>query len=119
MQNKYSKKSDYKINELILKKLGIEIYNGYQDEPSIKAYAIEGKTRFLCDFDFCNDNNDAFQLMIDKKISLRPNYSIRNKEPNDWLARDLKSSHGFMATNVKPCRAIAECFLLMTDAENE
>lgn len=88
MTNKYSKLSDSEVEHLIA-----EAISGEKTPTGIQR------------------NGDAFNLLIDNKINLAFNPLI-----NQWVA-EVHAKHDVMTFNNNPCRAIAECFLLMKNAE--
>ncbi|WP_392565846.1 Lar family restriction alleviation protein [Utexia brackfieldae] len=109
MTNKYSKLSDYEINVLIIdtkEPNNRYHFNNYPDQSTACYWTGDGSNG--PDYaDFCYSYQDAFRLMIDNKINL-----IKGK--NAWFAED---GERLSAVNVNPCRAIAECFLLIKDTE--
>lgn len=106
MTNKYSELSDAEIDYLVVEKRNrIVIDHIYRDVFIPKI---------------CSSYEDAFKLMIDNEINLLRGrlHSSRDK----WVAvksEGLYADRALKSINKNPCRAIAETFLLMKDAENE
>lgn len=90
MTNKYSGLSGYDIDSEISEILKPTLYTEY------------------CS----NYNENAFKLMIDNKLDLD-----FNPLTNSWSCRKRTNKKYISSLNENPCRAIAECFLLMKDAE--
>lgn len=104
--NKYSEMSDRKINELVAKR-----YRNY----SKKVMQVTVTRPSL--ISYCDNYTLAFNLMIDNGISLFMHidgFWCANKAMFTGVTDD------YYEINVvsNPCRAIAECYLLMKDAEN-
>lgn len=88
---KYSELSNFEIEHLIAEKVyGRKIDRGIKKDIFIPRV--------------CSNYYDAFNLMISNEISLE-------KCLNGWMAT-LNAIH---VHNKNPCRAIAECYLLMKD----
>lgn len=106
MKNKYSGLSDAEIDYLVAEKRNL--------------IAIDLIYRNVFIPKTCSSHSDAFKLMIDNEIDLLRGrlHSSRDK----WVAvksEGLYADRTQKSINENPCRAIAECFLLMKDAENE
>lgn len=88
---KYSELSNFEIEHLIAEKVyGRKIDRGINKDVFIPK--------------ICSNYYNAFNLMISNEISLE-------KCLNGWMAT-LSAIH---VHNKNPCRAIAECYLLMRD----
>lgn len=127
MKNKYSGLSDLEIDIEVTKKLGLiehmfvsnssnhllENKGVFWDVPSNDLYngfySKKGRK-----FSVCYDKDNAFKLMIDNKLDLD-----FNPLTNSWSCRKRTNKKYISSLNENPCRAIAETFLLMKDAENE
>lgn len=99
--NKYSEMSDWDINHKIA-----EVINNKEIPKGI------GRDVFIPKI--CENYHDAFKLMIDSNISLTP-----STEDATWIASGVINYRMsiFPVEHGNPCRAIAECFLLMKDEE--
>lgn len=121
---KYSELSNFEINKLIADTEGYEYEIGVNfpspkpenilDYQYINKKVTQNK-KFWVHIDYCQFGNDAFTLMISNEISLE---RILN---GNWLAKSqpISTKNNLFkivsATNKNPCRAIAECYLLMRD----
>lgn len=119
MVNKYSELSDFEVNKLIADNLGYEyeIAVCFPEPPPQNELdyqyinkKVTNNKKFWKHIDYCNHYNDAMSLMIDNKIALSFSYDIEK-----WIAKGTFRQ----AKSTNPCRAIAECYLLIKDAEKK
>lgn len=123
--NKYSEMSDFEVNKLIIEKLlntdssfmwsGNRYIEHQTNESDLYGSSVIIKYSFIgrivtTPINFIGEFDQAMKLMIDNNISLICR-EFSNKV--EWHA----CKNGIGAFNVKPCRAIAECFLLIKDEE--
>lgn len=115
--NKYSEMSDFEVNKKIANLLGFKnITKGIKQEVLVESVSCGygGFKTVIIEKNYCSYYPDAFQLMIDNKLDLD-----FNPLTNSWSCRKLTHKGYFSSLNENPCRAIAECFLLIKDAENK
>ncbi|HEK0789145.1 TPA: DUF2591 family protein [Proteus mirabilis] len=99
--NKYTELSDFEINKKVAEKLGID--HDYVTFQPFKRYT----------FDPCNNPSDAWQLMLEAKLSIHPDF---NNDCESWIVRNI---HIPMVSEANLSRGISIAYLLMKDAENE
>ncbi|EBO4170075.1 DUF2591 domain-containing protein [Salmonella enterica] len=123
----YSKLSDFEINKRVAHALGNAQVNQVHDEISgsgvqFTIYKKSGLNReglivmhpFTATKDFCNKPEDAWPIIVDKKIGIKP---VRW---NEWRAEG-DDSCGFLSytqTDKNPLRAAMIVFLMMQDSAN-
>lgn len=125
---KYSELSDFEINKLIADTQGYDYEIGvYFPSPKPKNILnyqyihkkVTSNKKFWVYIDYCQCGKDAFNLMISNEISLE---KLIN---NNWSAKSqpIESKNNLIkivsALNKNPCRAIAECYLLMRDVHEK
>lgn len=118
--NKYSELSDFEINKLVAEELGYKYEcddaYGYVLVHSISSCYDKFST-VIVRKNYCSDYSDAFQLMFDNEIALNPVIESDNwRATGDFHFEKHGSERNASAVHEHPCRAIAECYLLMRDA---
>ncbi|WP_392559741.1 hypothetical protein [Orbus mooreae] len=119
--NKYSEMSDFEVNDEVVESLGLYHLMYYSYDPYFIIWDVASNDLYNGftskkghEFNPCNDKTIAFQLMIDNKLDLD-----FNPLTHSWSCRKLTHKNYFSSLNENPCRAIAECFLLIKDAEKD
>nr|EMA4646460.1 DUF2591 family protein [Providencia rettgeri] len=64
-------------------------------------------------FNPCNNPSDAWQLLLDAKLSIHPDF---HNDCQSWVARNV---HIPMVNETNLARAISIAYLLFKDADNE
>ncbi|WP_272572398.1 phage protein NinX family protein [Providencia sp. PROV258] len=100
--NKYTKLSDFEINKKVAEKLGLKFKDGVIVKNGEWFY-----------FDPCNNPSDAWQLILEAKLSIHTDF---NNDCESWIVRNI---HIPMVNEAKLSRGISIAYLLMKDAENE
>ncbi|MDH2379222.1 phage protein NinX family protein [Providencia rettgeri] len=100
--NKYTGLSDFEINKKVAEKLGLNFKDGVIVKNGEWFY-----------FDPCNNPSDAWQLILEAKLSIHPDF---NNDCESWIVRNI---HIPMVNEAKLSRGISIAYLLMKDAENE
>lgn len=100
--NKYTELSDFEINKKVAEKLGLNFKDGVIVKNGEWFY-----------FDPCNNPSDAWQLLLDAKLSIHPDF---NNDCESWIVRNI---HIPMVSEANLSRGISIAYLLMKDAENE
>ncbi|WP_294834162.1 phage protein NinX family protein [uncultured Gilliamella sp.] len=120
---KYSELSNFEINKLIADAEGyayeIGIHLPSSKPQNIQDYQYINKKvtmneKFWAHIDYCQFGKDAFNLMIENGISL----ISHSKNSNGVTFYSAVSDFAECKIHVdheNPCRAIAECYLLMKD----
>jgi len=116
MMNKYSGMSDFEVNKKIANLLGFKnITKGSNQEILVESVSCGygGFKTVIIEKNYCSYYPDAFNLMINNKMDLR-----FNQIKQQWVSKFSTIRDSSLVTlNENPCRAIAECYLLMKDAE--
>lgn len=108
--NKYIELSDFEINKAVFHKAKIK-YKYFRFLPNgVITYNIKGKYQV---FDPCNNPADAWQLILEAKLSIHPDF---NNDCESWIVRNI---HIPMVNEENLSRGISIAYLLMKDAENE
>ncbi|RKS87286.1 uncharacterized protein DUF2591 [Orbus hercynius] len=117
MENKYSGLSDFEVNKLVAEKLGYK-YSCDDTQGAVLVESISsgygGFKTIILSKNYCFDYSEVFKLMIDNKLDLD-----FNPLTNSWSCRKRTNKKYISSLNENPCRAIAECFLLIKDEENK
>ena len=100
--NKYTELSDSEINKKVAEKLGIRF-------TPRNGVLILSATKL---FDPCNNPADAWQLLLEAKLSIHPDF---NNDCESWIVRNI---HIPMVNEANLSRGISIAYLLMKDAEN-
>lgn len=100
--NKYTELCDFEINKKVAEKLGLNFKDGVIVKNGEWFY-----------FDPCNNPSDAWQLILEAKLSIHPDF---NNDCESWIVRNI---HIPMVNEAKLSRGISIAYLLMKDAENE
>lgn len=112
--NKYTGLSDFEINKRVAYLFLDEGYyeiNSYRQEV---MYFRSGSGKGLYrDYDPCNNPIDAWQLILEAKLSIHPDF---NNDCESWIVRNV---HIPMVNEANLARAISIAYLLYKDAENE
>lgn len=110
--NKYSKMRDVDLLERVLNEMKLTVIEtNYKDN-----YCRYFNPKYECpDYDNVGTDNNSFyfSLMIDNGISLF------NRNIDYMATKQTLDTKVIQACSKNPCRAIAECFLLMKDRENK
>ncbi|WP_392562541.1 hypothetical protein RHO12_03395 [Orbus sturtevantii] len=118
--NKYSEMSDFEVNKKIANLLGFKnITKSSNQEILVESVSCGygGFKTVIIGKNYCSYYPDAFNLMIDNNISLT---ALAYSNKTEWSASAFNSTgNKFIANSINPCRAIAECYLLMKDAEKD
>ncbi|MGG4677933.1 phage protein NinX family protein [Providencia huashanensis] len=110
--NKYTELSDFEINKKVAEALSYKFtVNG--DFVFISANVPQGIVPYSVTFDPCNNPADAWQLILEAKLSIHPDF---NNDCESWIVRNI---HIPMVNEAKLSRGISIAYLLMKDAENE
>lgn len=120
--SKYSELSDFEVNKLVAERLGLTVQYRAQiyDKPTVeccKNYNPDPLyyNRWMIK-DWCNNWADAGQLMAENKISC----VCERIGADKWQYRCTGLKAGVLSEAVsssRPCRAIAECYLMKTESE--
>lgn len=113
--SKYSGMSDFEINVEVINALYPDNryqFNKYPSGSTVCAWTGDGSGGQDY-FDFCYYYTQAMQLLIDNGISLF------NRNIDYMATKQTLDTKVIQACSKNPCRAIAECFLLMKDRENK
>ena len=102
--NKYTELSDFEINKKVAEKLLIPHY-------VIKDKVLNAGNDSV--YDPCNNPSDAWQLILDAKLSIHPDF---HNDCESWIVRNI---HIPMVNEENLSRGISIAYLLMKDAENE
>ncbi|MBI6193305.1 phage protein NinX family protein [Providencia rettgeri] len=100
--NKYTELSDFEINKKVAEKLRLNFKDGVIVKNGEWFY-----------FDPCNSPSDAWQLLLDAKLSIHPDF---NNDCESWIVSNI---HIPMVSEANLSRGISIAYLLMKDAENE
>lgn len=106
--NKYTQLSDFEINKKVAE----------YTLPVGDWYVINKKTGNTvgcfgtCRFDPCNNPSDAWQLILEAKLSIHPDF---NNDCESWIVRNI---HIPMVNEENLSRGISIAYLLVKDAEN-
>lgn len=106
--NKYTELSDFEINKKVAEKLGL----AYEVTRYGVVTRMSNKEQWR-EFNPCNNQSDAFPLIIDVKLSIHPDFY---NDCESWVVRTV---HIPPVKDESLTRAICIAYLLMKDAENE
>ena len=104
-----SDKSDREINEMVaaIEWPDAEVFSGSNSRSVIlKARSVDGDFDSGCEMDWCNDDALAFRLMVDNDIVLSESIAHHKR---DFIVKRHRNK-----VSISPNRAIAECFILMS-----
>ncbi|MEN0657246.1 phage protein NinX family protein [Proteus mirabilis] len=105
--NKYTELSDFEINKKVAEYLKLNTI-AYECTEIVLFDDMDATP-----FDPCNNQSDAFPLIIDVKLSIHPDFY---NDCESWVVRTV---HIPPVKDESLTRAICIAYLLMKDAENE
>ncbi|MBG2915726.1 phage protein NinX family protein [Proteus terrae] len=105
--NKYTELSDFEINKKVAEHLKLNTI-AYERTEIVLFDDMDATP-----FDPCNNPSDAWQLMLEAKLSIHPDF---NNDCESWIVRNI---HIPMVSEANLSRGISIAYLLMKDAENE
>lgn len=116
----YEEMSDFEINKLVAKSLGIEVpekLNPWLWKTDFCLHQLNGdgsKVEKTIVSNYCNDPSCSWSVIVDNKISL--NCSSLQMDGYTWQAgRNFKVQH----RDKNPLRAAMICFLKMKDVSDD
>lgn len=113
--NKYTELSDFEINKNVASHYLPCDYNLNEQTKTVELISFLGDTdeyNVHGEFDPCNNPSDAWQLMLEAKLSIHPDF---NNDCESWIVRNI---HIPMVSEANLSRGISIAYLLMKDAEN-
>lgn len=101
----YSKMSDFEINKAVSTALGMDVSGATEENNMMYGYV----------HDICNNPSDAWQVIRENRISLRPD-DMYEEAPNSgyWRADNEAGNH---CHHENPLRAAMIVYLMMKDGE--
>ena len=114
--NKYTELSDFEINKKVANHYLPCDYNLNEHTKTVELIGFLGDTDEYNAYGLfapCNNPSDAWQLLLDAKLSIHPDF---HNDCQSWVARNV---HIPMVNETNLARAISIAYLLFKDAENE
>ena len=101
----YSKMSDFEINKAVSTALGIDVSGATEENNIMYGYVP----------DICNNPSDAWPVILESRISLRPD-DMYEEAPHSgyWRADNEAGNH---CHHENPLRAAMIVYLMMKDGE--
>ena len=101
----YSKMSDFEINKAVTTALGMDVSGATEENNIMYGYVP----------DICNNPSDAWPVILESRISLRPD-DMYEEAPHSgyWRADNEAGNH---CHHENPLRAAMIVYLMMKDAE--
>lgn len=125
--SKYADLSDFEINKMVAERRdGVTVAKNqhldYGDRDDRVVIVNENKHGNGTCVDYCNSWEDAGPLMVENGISLIWNWAHEKHPTATGVIKKTKSLGEYKdpveIVNPNPCRAIAECYLMMKDGES-
>lgn len=109
----YSEMSDFDINELVAKAIGIshETYPDFSPEPYV--WSEDSKA----EFNPCNNQSDAWPIILNNRISMV--WDCAEDSSAEWWNAVAQFDECSIQYQSNPLRAAMIVYLMMKDNENE
>lgn len=110
----YSKMSDFQINKAVASSLGVKVV-GYAHSADGSSVGVKHSDYCYEWFDYCNNPSDAWPVIRENRISLRPD-DMYEEAPHSgyWRADNETGNH---CHHENPLRAAMIAYLIMKDED--
>jgi hypothetical protein len=111
----YSKMSDFEINNSVALSLGIEVVEWSGKIFGCVERKIDNVTSVIGVIDCCNNQSDAWPVIHENRISLRPDDMYEEAQNSGYWRADNEAGNHCHHEN--PLRAAMIVYLMMKDSE--